>query len=54
MCEELEALENNDVWRLITRPSSKNSLQIKWVYTTKITAYVDVELLIAQLVASVY
>uniref|UniRef100_A0AAV1V1E2 Reverse transcriptase Ty1/copia-type domain-containing protein n=1 Tax=Peronospora matthiolae TaxID=2874970 RepID=A0AAV1V1E2_9STRA len=51
MCEELEALENNDVCHLIKRPSSSNALHTKWVYKTKMTADGDVERLKARLVA---
>lgn len=51
MCEELEALESNNVWRLIKRPSSSNALHTKWVYKTKTTADGDVERLKARLVA---
>uniref|UniRef100_A0AAV1TEW2 Integrase catalytic domain-containing protein n=1 Tax=Peronospora matthiolae TaxID=2874970 RepID=A0AAV1TEW2_9STRA len=51
MCEELEALENNDVWHLIKRPSSSNALHTKWVYKTKMTADGDFERLKARLVA---
>lgn len=51
MHEELEALESNDVWRLIKLPVSSNALHTKWVYKTKTTADGDVELLKARLVA---
>ncbi|CAI5732629.1 unnamed protein product [Peronospora farinosa] len=44
MREELEALESNDVWRLIKRPRESNALHTKWVYKTKTTADGDVEL----------
>ena len=51
MFEELEALESNNVWCLIKRPSSSNALHTKWVYKTKLTADGDVERLKARLVA---
>lgn len=51
MCEELEALESNNVWRLIKRPSSSNALHTRWVYKTNTTADGDVERLKARLVA---
>uniref|UniRef100_A0AAV1U9H8 Reverse transcriptase Ty1/copia-type domain-containing protein n=1 Tax=Peronospora matthiolae TaxID=2874970 RepID=A0AAV1U9H8_9STRA len=51
MCNELEALENNDVWHLIKLPSSSNALHTKWVYKTKMTADGDIERLKARIVA---
>ena len=51
MREELEALESNNVWRLIKRPSNSNTLHTKRVYKTKTTADGDVERLKARLVA---
>ena len=35
MCEELEALENNAVWRLNYYSSSSNAAHTKWVYKLK-------------------
>lgn len=50
MHEELQALEDNGVWRVIKRPPSSNALHTKWVFETKTDAHADLERLKAQLV----
>ena len=51
MREELQALEDNGVWRLIKRPPSSNTLHTKWVFKTKTDAHGDLERLKDRLVA---
>ena len=50
MIEELQALEDNGVWRIIKRPKRRNALHTKWVYRTKTNADVHLERLNAILV----
>lgn len=38
MVEEIQALEDNNVWNVIKRPVDANLLHIKWVFQTKIDA----------------
>jgi hypothetical protein len=51
MIEELEALENNDVWKLVRMPHGVRILHTKWVYKTKRDAEGLLERLKARLVA---
>ena len=50
MREEIEALEENKVWRLVKRSPSSNALHTKWVFKTKTDAHGDLERLKARLV----
>ena len=51
MQEEIDALETNDVWRVIKRSPGANALHSKWVYTTKNGADGELERYKASLVA---
>jgi hypothetical protein len=37
MFEEMRALVKNDTWDIVSRPSNKNMVGCKWVYSTKHT-----------------
>uniref|UniRef100_A0AAV1UY47 Retroviral polymerase SH3-like domain-containing protein n=1 Tax=Peronospora matthiolae TaxID=2874970 RepID=A0AAV1UY47_9STRA len=50
MREELQALEDNGVWRLIKRPPGSNTLHTKWAFKTKTDAHGEIERLKARLV----
>ncbi|KAE9160886.1 hypothetical protein PF004_g31018 [Phytophthora fragariae] len=51
MAEELRALEDNGVWRVVRKPKGAHALHTKWVYKTKIDAEGAIERLKARLVA---
>ena len=51
MREELDARKDNEVWRLIKRPSNSNAPHTKWRYKTKTDVHGDLERLKARLVA---
>ena len=51
MREDIQALEENKVWRLVKQISSSNALYTKWVFTTKTDAHRDIERIKARLVA---
>ncbi|KAE9006602.1 hypothetical protein PF011_g11519 [Phytophthora fragariae] len=51
MAEELRALEDNGVWRVVRKPKGAHALHTKWVYKTKIDAECAIERLKARLVA---
>ncbi|GMF48933.1 unnamed protein product [Phytophthora fragariaefolia] len=51
MAKELDALENNDVWKLVRMPDGVRALHTKWVYKTKRDAEDLLKRLKAQLVA---
>jgi hypothetical protein len=36
MDEELDKIEKNDTWELVTRPKNKNVIDTKWVYRNKL------------------
>ena len=48
--EELQALEDNGVWRISKRPKGRNTLHTKWVYRTKTNVDGHLECLKARLV----
>ena len=43
MQEELQALENNQVWKMVTTPCDAHCLHTKWVYKVKRDAYGKLE-----------
>lgn len=43
MLEEIKALEDNGMWRLIKRSANSNALDTKWVYKTKTDAEGNIE-----------
>jgi hypothetical protein len=36
MDEELDQIEKNDTWELVTRPKNKNVIGTKWVFRNKL------------------
>eukprot|EP00644_Phytophthora_capsici_P005090 jgi/Phyca11/97315/e_gw1.1.531.1 len=51
MADELHALEDNGVWRVVRKPEGCHALNTKWVYKTKVDAEGAIERLKARLVA---
>ena len=51
MKEEIAALQDNDVWKVVKRKPGINALHTKWVYKTKTDAQGKLERLKARLVA---
>ncbi|GMF42894.1 unnamed protein product [Phytophthora fragariaefolia] len=49
MAEELRALEDNGVWRVVRKPKGAHALHTKWVYKTKMDAEGAIERLKARL-----
>jgi hypothetical protein len=39
MDEELDQIDKNDTWELVTRPKNKNVIDTKWVYRNKLNEY---------------
>jgi Reverse transcriptase (RNA-dependent DNA polymerase) len=54
MFEEMRALVKNDTWDMVPRPSDKNTVGCKWVYTTKHNPERNVERFKARLVTKGY
>jgi uncharacterized protein (DUF2164 family) len=54
MFDKMRAPVKNDTWDMIPRPSDKNTVGCKWVYTTKHTPEENVERFKARLVAKGY
>lgn len=54
MKQELQALENNNIWVLTNLPKGKKAIGCKWVYKVKFQLNGDVERYKAQLVAKGY
>ncbi|XP_075079155.1 putative mitochondrial protein AtMg00820 [Nicotiana tabacum] len=50
MQKELEALDSNRTWDLVTLPAGKNALPYKWVYKVKLKSDGSLERLKARLV----
>lgn len=51
---ELQALEQNRTWTVVSLPPGKHTVGCKWVYKTKFRSYGSVERYKAQLVAKGY
>ncbi|GMF43967.1 unnamed protein product [Phytophthora fragariaefolia] len=51
MAEDLRALEENGVWRVVRKPQDAHALHTKWVYKTKMDAEGAIERMKARLVA---
>jgi hypothetical protein len=54
MLEEIESIENNKTWRLVTLRCGHRSIRLKWVYKLKKDAAGEVVKHMAQLVAKGY
>jgi hypothetical protein len=39
MDEELDQIEKNDTWELVSRPMNKNMIGTKWVFLNKLNEY---------------
>ena len=39
MDEELDQIEKNDTWELVSRPMYKNVINTKWVFRNKLNEY---------------
>jgi hypothetical protein len=42
MDEELDQIEKNDTWELVTIPKNKNVIGIEWVFINKMNEYGEV------------
>ena len=54
MDEEIDAIEKNHTWELVSLPKGKDVIGVKWVYKTKLSANGDVQKHKARLVAKGY
>jgi Reverse transcriptase (RNA-dependent DNA polymerase) len=54
MFEEMRALVKNDTWDIVSRPSNKNMVGCKWVYSTKHTPEGKIDRFKTRLVAKGY
>ena len=54
MNEEMEALEKNSTWELVSLPKRKRPVGCKWVYTAKLKVDGCIDRYKARLVAKVY
>ena len=54
MDEEIDAIEKNQTWELVSLPQGKDVIGVKWVYKTKLNANGNVEKHKARLVAKGY
>ena len=54
MNKELEALESNDTWELVTPPTGKKPIGSKWVYKMKLKPNGLIDRFKARLVANEY
>jgi Reverse transcriptase (RNA-dependent DNA polymerase) len=54
MFEEMRALVKNDTWDIVSRPSEKNIVGCKWVYSVKYSPEGNVDIFKARLVAKGY
>lgn len=54
MDNEIEAIERNNTWELITLPTGVKAIGVKWVYKTKLNEKGEVEKHKARLVAKGY
>lgn len=50
MDEEIEAIEKNQTWDLVSLPKDKDVIGVKWVYKTKFNEKDEVQKLKARLV----
>ena len=51
MMDEMDSMNNNDVWDLVEFPNGKRPIQCKWVYKTKKDSLGNIERYKARLVA---
>ena len=51
MMDEMDSMNNNDVWDLVELPNGKRPIQCKWVYKTKKDSLGNIERYKARLVA---
>ena len=54
MQEELNMIEKNQTWELVSRPQHKNVIGVKWVFRTKLNAYGTINKHKARLVVKGY
>lgn len=54
MDEEIEAIEKNQTWDLVSLPKEKDVIGVKWVYKTKLNEKYEVQKLKARLVVKGY
>jgi len=54
MIDEMQALENNGTWELVSLPPDKKIVGCRWVYTIKAGPSDEVDRLKARLVAKEY
>ena len=54
MIDEMQALENNDTWKLVPLPPGKTLVGYRWVYTVKVGPNGEVDRLKDRSVAKGY
>ncbi|MCI12639.1 copia-type polyprotein, partial [Trifolium medium] len=54
MDQEIESIEKNDTWELVTLPKDARKIGVKWIYKTKYNEKGEVEKYKARLVAKGY
>ena len=54
MAAEIQAMDDNDTWELVTLPQRKHIVGCRWIYKIKYTADGNVERYKARLVARTY
>jgi hypothetical protein len=54
MDEEIDAIEKNQTWDLVSLPKDKDVIVVKWVYKTKLNEKDEIQKLKARLVVKGY